>query len=134
MNLPPVTSAVASAISAQTVTPVADAVRNAAAGMARSDLARPAELGSDTQTAAAPSQNAQPSRSAVESAAKAVQEFVKPMSGNLEFTVDEDTGQTVIKVIDNQTKELIRQIPSEEMLEIAKALDRLQGLLVRQKA
>ena len=32
------------------------------------------------------------------------------------------------------TNEVIRQIPSEEMLEIAKALDRLQGLLVKQKA
>ena len=48
--------------------------------------------------------------------------------------MDDSTGKTVIKVVDSSTHELIRQIPSEEMLEIARALDRLQGLLVHQKA
>lgn len=56
------------------------------------------------------------------------------MSGNLEFSMDDQTGKTIIKVVDTATNELIRQIPSEEMLEIARALDRLQGILVRQKA
>ena len=110
-----------------------DAMRNASASTVRSEQPRSAQPNTEALSTAAQSQSA-PSRETIESAAKAVQNFVQPMSGNLEFTVDEDTGQTVIKVIDNQTKELIRQIPSEEMLEIAKALDRLQGLLVRQKA
>lgn len=70
----------------------------------------------------------------LESAVRSVQQFVRPMSGSLEFSMDDSTGKTVIKVIDRSTKELIRQIPSEEMLEIARALDRLQGLLVYQKA
>lgn len=67
-------------------------------------------------------------------AVKAVKDFVQPTAGNLEFTMDEETGDTVIKIVDSSSGELIRQIPSKEMLEIAKALDRLQGLLVRQKA
>jgi flagellar protein FlaG len=70
----------------------------------------------------------------LEAAVKAVQEFTRPMAGNLEFSLDDETGKTIVKVVDSTTKELIRQIPSEEMLEIARALDRLQGLLVRQKA
>jgi len=70
----------------------------------------------------------------VEAAVKAVKEFIQPMASNLEFNTDEETGQTVIKITDSSSGELIRQIPSEEMLEIAKALDRLQGLLVKQKA
>ena len=70
----------------------------------------------------------------LEVAVKAVQEFTRPMAGNLEFSLDEETGKTIVKVVDSTTKELIRQIPSEEMLDIARALDRLQGLLVRQKA
>lgn len=70
----------------------------------------------------------------VEAAVKAVKEFIQPMAGNLEFQMDEETDQLVIKIVDSSSGELIRQIPSEEMLEIAKALDRLQGLLVRQKA
>ena len=56
------------------------------------------------------------------------------MASNLAFEIDDDTGRTIIKITEASTGELIRQIPSEEMLEIAKALDRLQGLLVKQKA
>ncbi|WP_298310834.1 flagellar protein FlaG [Propionivibrio sp.] len=70
----------------------------------------------------------------LETAVRSVQQFVRPMSGSLEFSMDDSTGKTVIKVVDSSTNELIRQIPSEEMLEIARALDRLQGLLIRQKA
>ena len=40
----------------------------------------------------------------------------------------------IVKVMDNATKEVIRQIPSVEMLAIAKALDKIQGLLIKQKA
>lgn len=70
----------------------------------------------------------------LEAAVKAVQEFTQPMAGSLEFSLDDESGKTIVKVVDTSTDEVIRQIPSEEMLEIARALDRLQGLLVRQKA
>ena len=70
----------------------------------------------------------------VEAAVKAVKDFIEPMAGNLEFQLDDETGKTIIKIVDSSSGELIRQIPSEEMLEIAKALDRLQGILVKQKA
>ena len=56
------------------------------------------------------------------------------MANNLQFTVDEDTGIDVVKVVDTDTKEVIRQFPSEEILAIAKAIDQLQGLLVKDKA
>lgn len=74
------------------------------------------------------------SRDQLNSAIKATQDFVGIVNSSLEFTVDEDTGTTVVKIVDKETKELIRQIPSEEMLSIAKALDTIKGLLVRQKA
>ncbi len=59
---------------------------------------------------------------------------MRTMSQSLEFSIDPDTDRTVVKVVDQQTKEVIRQMPSVEALEIAKALDRLQGLLIRQQA
>ena len=40
----------------------------------------------------------------------------------------------MVKVIDSNTQEVIKQIPSEEMIAIAKALDKLKGLLLQQKA
>ena len=60
--------------------------------------------------------------------------FVKSMNNPLQFSVDGDTGKTVVKVIDSSTKEVIKQFPSEEALTIAKALDKVKGLLVYQKA
>lgn len=69
-------------------------------------------------------------KSAVEKINKAVQSFDR----NLQFSVDSDTKMNIVKVIDTQTKDVIRQFPSEEALKIAQALDKLQGLLVRDKA
>lgn len=63
-----------------------------------------------------------------------VNETIKSMGSNdLQFSVDKDTESVVVKVIDRQTHEVIRQIPSEEFLQIAKALDKLKGLLVQDK-
>jgi flagellar protein FlaG len=58
-------------------------------------------------------------------------EFIMTMNQELNFSVDKDTGKTVVKVIDKQTGDVIRQIPSKEMLEIAKALDTINGLIIR---
>ena len=76
----------------------------------------------------------QPEREEVEAAARSVREFVQPINSNLEFSVSEDTGQLVVKIIDRTTKEVIRQMPSEEMLAIAKTLDGIKGLFVKQTA
>lgn len=70
----------------------------------------------------------------VKDATQRVEKFVQAMTSDLQFTVDDSSGSFVIRVVDRATKEVIRQMPSEEMLVIAQALDRLQGLLVRQQA
>ena len=67
---------------------------------------------------------------AVEKINKAVQAF----SQKLEFSVDRESEAFVVKVVDKDTREVIRQIPSEEMLQIARALDKLQGLLIEDEA
>ncbi len=41
---------------------------------------------------------------------------------NLEFSVDEDIGRIIINVKDRETDEVVRQIPTEEVLELAKNL------------
>jgi flagellar protein FlaG len=66
-------------------------------------------------------------------AADKANEFLKALDVQLLFSVDEGTGKTVVKVTDKQTGDLIRQIPSKEMLAIAKALDTIQGLIIRKK-
>lgn len=89
-----------------------------------------------TSATSAPSQSpAQaPDKVDVENAVAKVQKVVAAQASNLQFSIDEDSGRTVVKIVDSSTQELIRQIPSEEILSIAKALDKLQGLLLRQTA
>ena len=47
---------------------------------------------------------------------------------NLQFSVDDDSGRTVIKVINSDTAELVRQIPSEEVLRLSETIrESLEG-------
>jgi len=74
------------------------------------------------------------SRDAVKQVANQINDFLRSSSSNLQFTVDGDTSDVVVRIVDSQTKEVIRQIPSEEMLAISKSLDQMSGLLLKQKA
>lgn len=70
----------------------------------------------------------------VEQAVKEMKQVVEPMAQDLEFSIDQGTGHTVVKVIDTATKEVVRQIPSEELVAIAHSIDKLRGLLLNRKA
>lgn len=85
-------------------------------------------------TAPADQSGQQSQQEKLSKAIEKLNDFVSGASSDLVFSADKDTDQMVVKVIDNQTKNVIRQFPSEEALQIAKALDKLQGLLVRDKA
>lgn len=85
------------------------------------------------QLPAAPPQP-QPSSAKVDQAIENLKRAVEPVAKNLEFSVDKSTGMTVIKVVDSSTQQVVRQIPSEEVLALAKDLDKLQGLLLNKKA
>jgi len=64
----------------------------------------------------------------------AINRFLQPVSGDITFSQDHETGKTIVKIIDTKTQTVLRQIPSEEAVEMAKQLDKLQGLLLRDKA
>lgn len=70
-----------------------------------------------------------PGQEQVQRAVEQIQRIVSKVAHNLLFTVDQGTGRTIIRVVDSQTNEVIRQMPSEEVLAIAHALDQMQGLL-----
>lgn len=102
----------------------------------RQARAAQASSASTVQTEQAPSQTqkAEATRQQLEDAVKQVNDFLKPINNSIQFNLDDDTGKTIVKVIDLATKDVIRQFPSEEMLSIAKAIDQMKGLLVQQKA
>jgi len=76
----------------------------------------------------------QPTRDVVAKAAAELQNFVQSMGRNLSFSVDETTGYHVVRVVNPNTGELVRQLPSEELLKISRDFQRLNNALVSQIA
>ena len=76
----------------------------------------------------------QPSNLSVQDAAKRLSEFVASSNSEISFSVDEASGVQVVKVMDSKSGDVIRQFPSEEAIQLAQVLDKLQGLLVKDKA
>lgn len=80
--------------------------------------ARPADIGAD----------------GLAHAVEMVNQMLDPLSRSLQFSLDASTGKTVVKLVDRDTGNMLRQIPSSEMLSIGLALERVQGILIREKA
>lgn len=77
-----------------------------------------------------------PSLDQVNRAVSELNKSPQAKSQGLEFSVDSDSKRTVVKVIDQSTKEVLRQIPTPEALEIAKAMEAksTKGVLIQQTA
>ena len=65
-------------------------------------------------------ENKQAEVAEIKKAASQVNDFVKQIDRNLEFSVDESSGRVIITVREPETGKIIRQIPPEELLVIAK--------------
>jgi len=92
----------------------------------------------DTAAQATSAQSNPPSSQAdkptLEHAVQRISEYISASRPEINFTIDQTSGTQVVKIVDSQSKEVIRQIPSEEAIQIAQALDKLQGLFVKDKA
>ncbi|MEE9929311.1 flagellar protein FlaG [Microvirgula aerodenitrificans] len=89
-------------------------------------------LRNDADAARAKDQKQQP-----DALQKSVQQFnqtMQLMQSDLEFSVDEDTKMRLVKVVNRETNEVIRQIPNEQIVQFAKVFDELRGLLLSDKA
>lgn len=62
------------------------------------------------------------SSSDIQEAVTEINEFVQNVQRDLSFNMDEVSGKTVIKVIDRDSGDTVRQIPSEEVLQIARSI------------
>lgn len=68
----------------------------------------------------------------IEKIAERLQSYLRSVSRSLEFRVDAETGRTVVSVRDAETGELIRQIPSEEVLRLAEMAEDQTIVLVKE--
>ena len=77
----------------------------------------------------------QPSPEQLKSTVDAINKAMHQSNLNLQLSVDADTKHPVVRMMDTETGELIRQFPSESVLAISREIDRFQrGMLLNQKA
>ncbi|NRQ42323.1 flagellar protein FlaG [Rheinheimera sp. YQF-2] len=103
-----------------------------------------AKIEQEPVVAVTPLQQSKPevavSRTELQKAVDVVNQAVALEQRSLSFSIDDVSGRSVIKVVDFETDELIKQIPSEELLKVAQDIKRLQeemgqsiGLLIDSK-
>jgi len=61
----------------------------------------------------------------VEKAVASLNEYAQTLSRDLQFTIDEELGRPVVRVYDSDSSELIRQIPNDTVLSLARKLNAL---------
>ena len=107
---------VRTSVAGQSRRPVSDDVRNAGAEQARAPISPSASVVS------APVEAVEVEPQDVKAAVENLRNFVNDMQRELQFSVDEDSGRTIITVIDSDSGKIIRQIPPEEILQLARSV------------
>ncbi|GMR15888.1 MAG: hypothetical protein BMS9Abin31_0182 [Gammaproteobacteria bacterium] len=80
------------------------------------------------------------SQEALEKVVSQLNAYIQNTQRDMDFSVDDATGRVVVRVVDSNTEEVIRQIPSEEMLAISRHLleslesEQPKGFLIELKA
>jgi flagellar protein FlaG len=75
-----------------------------------------------------------PTREAVDLAAHRIEQFVQSVGRSMSFSVDASSGHSILRVVDPNSGEVIRQLPAEETIRVAKAVEYMQSMLVNQRA
>lgn len=55
--------------------------------------------------------------------------FAQSVQRQLEFSIDEDNGEVIVKVVDAETRDVVREIPPEEIREMQKRLSEISSKL-----
>jgi len=81
----------------------------------------------NVQTAALKTDKQDASLELVKSAAAEGNSILQATNRDLEFQVDESTKKVVVKIVDSKTGDVVRQVPSEDMLAFIKRMQDLEG-------
>jgi flagellar protein FlaG len=66
--------------------------------------------------------------------ATAFGDVVSLVNRDLRISVDESTGRIVTQIVDSETKEVVRQLPPEALLDVARRVADLVGLLLDEES
>lgn len=87
-----------------------------------------AQSGSNnTQTSTFGKEQTTRTEQTVNDALNKVNDSMQAWATGIRFEMDDDTEQMVVKLVNNETGDVIRQVPSEAMLKVAKMIIQLQG-------
>lgn len=70
----------------------------------------------------------------MEEAVTSIKSFVQSISRDLSFSLDDSSGRVIVKVTDSGSGDVIRQIPSEDVLRLAESLSEARSLLFKAEA
>ncbi|MHB9797238.1 flagellar protein FlaG [Pseudomonas sp. MT3] len=85
--------------------------------------------GAPTEAQQDAASSAQDQRGQLDTAVANIQSYAQSVTRNLNFSIDDSTGDVVVKVIDGESGKVVRQIPSEEVLKLAAQLDDIRSLM-----
>ena len=77
-----------------------------------------------------PCNNKKESDGQLDNALEKINKFLESMDTSLHFYKDNDSGRIAVKVINNKTQEVVREIPSEEVLRLAANMKDIAGLII----
>jgi flagellar protein FlaG len=70
----------------------------------------------------------------VQQLAAELETALNQLDGDFSVSVDEDSGMVIIRITDEITGEVVRQVPSRELLEADRSMKRIVGLIVDDQA
>jgi len=79
-------------------------------------------------------ESSQEVRDAAETAMKDIQHFISSQASSVRISKDETSGHMVVKLVDPDTGEVIRTLPSEELLRLSRSFEMLGNKMVHQVA
>ena len=88
----------------------------------------PLEEGSPDNRAERSEKRNEAMRAELNQAVSRLNDFVQSVQRDLQFDVNDETGETVVRVVDQQTDEVVRQIPDDLALKLAENLQQDEPL------
>ena len=79
-------------------------------------------------------ESSQEVRNAAETAMKDIQHFIASQARTVRVSKDETSGHVVVQLVDPNSGEVIRTLPSEELLRLARTFEMLGNKMVHQVA
>ena len=79
-------------------------------------------------------ESSQEMRDAAETAMKDIQHFISSQARSVRISKDETSGHMIVQLVDPSSGEVIRTLPSEELLRLARSFEMLGNKMVHQVA